>query len=701
MLRMHRLSAYSILLVLIGSLYSCGQLSYEYSGYDISNIQIARDFYGVPHIFGKSDADVVYGLAWSHAEDDFETIQQTLLAGKAMVGRVFGENGAAVDYFVHLLETREIAANKYETDFSPPFKALVKAYLAAMNDFALAYPERILLPAAFPVSETDIISAYILSLAQMSGADEAVKKIVNGTLEIPEVKDPSAGSNAIAIHPALTDSGEAFLAINSHQPLTGPVAWYEAHLCSEEGWNALGGLFPGGLTIFHGINEHLGWAHTVNYPDKLDVFQLKMHPSKKLHYEVDGEYLVLEEKRVWLKVRLWDFITVPIPKKVWKSIFGPTLVTDQGTFSIKTGSLEIITAPEQWYHMNKAKNFHEFSTAMNQMALPGFNTVYADKYDTIFYVSNALLPVRNPQHDYSKTILGDSKSKLWDSYYPFSALPQQINPTSGYLFNTNHSPFKATDPTSQLDPTNYEPQMGYLLTENNRSIRLAGLLLNQEAMSYETFKAIKFDKTLPDSLLYELNVNPLFKLDANKYPAIAKSIQALQAWDRSADANSVGAAYFAYIYYFLRDRTTELTLDPKRTLSEEEAILAIESAQTFFLTAFEQFPVTLGEYQKLVRGEQEMPLFGLPDVIAAMRSEPLNEKTRKGEQGESYIMMVRFGEGLPIVETINVYGASNQQDNPHYADQMGLFARQKLKPMILDKDVVLKSAQRIYKPKKQ
>jgi acyl-homoserine-lactone acylase len=679
-------------------LHSCSNPTWDASAYDTSNIQIARDAYGVPHIFGQTDADVVYGLAWAHAEDDFETIQQTLLAGKAMVGRVFGEKGAAVDYFVHLLDTRGIAERKYSSDFSPEFQVLVKAYLAGLNDFALAHPDRMLLKEAFPVTEIDIISAYILSLAQMSGADEAVKKIVNGTMDLAAAKDPAAGSNAIAIHASKTDTREAFLAVNSHQPLTGPVAWYEAHLCSEEGWNALGGLFPGGLTIFHGVNEHLGWAHTVNYPDKLDVFQLEMHPKKKLQYLVDGSYIELEETNIWLKVKLWDLITVPIPKKVWKSIFGPTLVTDHGVFSIKTGSLDIITAPEQWYHMNKARNFSEFKAAMDQMALPGFNTVYADKYDTIFYVSNALLPLRNPEVDYRKTVLGNSKTKLWDSYYAFNALPQQINPLSGYLFNTNHSPFKATAIEDQLNPVAYDPQMNYLLTDNNRSVRLASLLQEEKIFTYETFKRIKFDKTLPDSLLYELNVNPLFRIDADKYPPISKSIRAIQQWDRNAQANSIGAAYFAFIYYFLRDRTTLEGLDPKRTLSEEEAVLALEAAQTFFLTSFEQFPVTLGDYQKLVRGNQQLPLFGLPDVLSAMRSEPLDEKIRKGEQGESYIMMVRFGEGLPKIETVNAYGASNQANSPHYADQMGLFVRQKLKPMSLEKSTILQNAVRIYRP---
>ncbi len=132
------------LFVLLLFLISCNQLSYEYSGYNVGNIEIARDDYGVPHIFGKSDPDVAYGLAWAHAEDDFETIQQTLLAGKAMVGRVFGKEGAAVDYFVHLLETREIADAKYKTDYSEDFQKLLDAYMSGINDFALSHPERVL-----------------------------------------------------------------------------------------------------------------------------------------------------------------------------------------------------------------------------------------------------------------------------------------------------------------------------------------------------------------------------------------------------------------------------------------------------------------------------------------------------------------------------------------------------------------------------
>jgi acyl-homoserine-lactone acylase len=565
------------------------------SGFDTSGIQIARDEFGVPHILAPTDVEAVYGLAWAHAEDDFETTQTTLLAGKAMAGRVFGQDAAAIDYFVHLLGTREIAAEKYEEVFSSQFKAMMQAYADAFNDFALAHPERVLYPKAFPVNTLDITSAYILSLAQMSGADQAVKKIMEGSLDEPEPETVTEGSNAIAIHSSRTDSGEAFLAINSHQPLEGPVSWYEVHIHTDEGWNILGGLFPGGLTVFHGANEHLGWAHTVNRPDKLDVYQLDWDGDS---YEVDGERLKLEEKTVWLKVKLWDLITLPIPKKVYRSIYGPTMVTDEGAFSIRTGALEEIRAPEQWYRMNKARNFSEFYEAMSMMALPGFNTVYADRYDTIFYVSNALLPKRPDGIDFTGIVQGNSKKVLWEDYYAFRDLPQQTNPTSGFLYNTNHSPFKASAEGDNLKPEAYPKNMNYLLKDNNRSLRFRELMPDTGRLSYEQFKLIKFDKQLPDRLAYNVDLNPLLQLDSGKYPDIAMAIAALNTWDKKTEIDSKGAALFAFVYYYWRDKGLQ-----SGVLSEQQAVEGIRKAVAHFSTHFGEELVGLGTYQKLIRGE--------------------------------------------------------------------------------------------------
>lgn len=678
-------------------IFSCDS-RYEHSGWDTSKVQIARDEFGVPHIFGQTDPDVAYGLAWAHAEDDFETIQKTLLAGKRMLGRKYGQDGAAVDFFGHLLQTTEIAEAKYESTYSEEFKAILEAYSAGINDFALAHPEEILLEKSFPINAKEITAAYILSLAQMSGADRAVQQIVSGNVEsVPFDADPK-GSNAIAVHPSRTESGEAFLAINSHQPLEGPVAWYEAHLHSEEGWNILGGLFPGGAMIFHGVNENLGWAHTVNFPDLLDLYQLDINPDDKNQYRVDGEWLELEKETVWLRVKLWDLITIPFPKKIWKSIYGPTLVTEQGTFSIRLGALERIGAPEQWWRMNKSRNFKEFNEAMSRMELTSFNTVYADKYDTIYYVSNGLIPVRDPSIDFTGTVSGNTQKALWSDYHDFEDLPQQFNPSAGYLFNTNHSPFKASGLVDNLNPDNYPKSMNYLLLDNNRSARFREIMPETGTISYLQFKEIKYDGQLPEKLAFRTNMESLFGLNPSEYPEISKQIESINNWDKRSGIESEGAAVFAFVYYYWWDKFAENGRSFETTLTEVESVESLLAAKNHFQTHFGKESVTLGEYQKLVRGEKALPLPGIDDVITAMRSLPWENGMRKGTQGESYIMMVRFGGGLPKIETINVFGASNDPDSPHFDDQMELFLDQKLKPMSLDKAEVLKTAKEIYNP---
>ncbi|TFV94679.1 acylase [Algoriphagus kandeliae] len=685
-----------LLFLLLGIL-SC-QSVLQPSDWDTKQIQIARDEFGVPHIFGNTDADVAYGLAWAHSEDDFNTIQQTLLAGKALVGRVYGADGAAVDFFVHLLETRRIAKEKYENAFSEEFQAVLEGYAAGINDYAESHPDEILYKGAFPVSTIDITSAYILSLAQMSGADRAVQQIVNGKAG-KVLPDPNPkGSNAIAIHPSRTSSGESFLAINSHQPLEGPVSWYEAHLHSEEGWNMLGGLFPGGAMIFHGVNENLGWAHTVNFPDLLDTYQLEIHPENPNLYRVDDDWLELEERTVWLKVKLWDFLTLPVPKKVWKSIYGPTLVTEQGTFSIRLGAMDRIGAPEQWWRMNKAKNFSEWKTAMESLQLTSFNTVYADKFDTIFYVSNAVLPKRNPVFDYEETVPGNTLDSFWEDYHDFEELPQYLNPNSGYLFNTNHSPFTGSGLKDNLSAEDFPKEMSFSLRENNRSVRFREIMPDSGIISWDDFERIKFDDQLPEQLAFRTNMDSLFLLDPEKYPEIKPQIEVLQQWNKRAPIDSEGAALFAFSYYYWRDKFNETGRPWESTLTEAEAVEGLEAAKAHFESNFGKELVTLGEYQKLVRGEKALPLWGLDDVITAMRSEPWENGMRKGAQGESYIMMVRFGKGLPQIETINVYGASNRPESPHYDDQMERYLKRELKPMTLDKDSVLKQAIRIYHP---
>lgn len=657
-----------------------------------SKIDIIRDKYGVPHIFGKTDPEVAYGLAWAHAEDDFTTIQQSLLAGKAMLAQYQGKKGASIDYIVHLLRIPELVEERYESDLAPDFKKLLEGYCAGLNDYAAKHPKEVLLKKAFPVTPKDMVQYSVLQLCILSGADKALAAIFGGTVPLLE-NYKTQGSNAFAFNSNKTTDGNVYLAINAHQPLEGPVAFYEAHLSSEEGWNILGANFPGAPSILHGVNEHLGWAHTVNEPDKLDVYQLEINLANKTQYKLDGKWEILEEKVARLKVKLAG-LKINVKKKAYWSKYGPTIITDRGTFSIRMPAQMDIRGLEQWYRFNKAKNFTEFKSAVNMKAIPGYNIVYADKYDTIYYISNGRIPIRDKNYTWKATLPGNTSATLWNQLHPIEALPQVLQPKSGFVYNTNHSPFHSTE--GPENPMVKDITMGYETLENNRSKRFEEMLKPLNKVNYEDFKRIKFSRQFPSNFYFPYNIDTLFMLDETKYTDIADLISNLKSWNKIADAESIGAGTFFMVYHSVMPN--RMNYMKQGFIAESDAVAILRDAKTKMLANFNRTNVQLGDVQKLVRGNVALPLPGLPDVLAPMYSIPYKDGMYKGNQGDAYIEMVRFTKNGPIIESLNVYGASARKDSPHYTDQMDMYVKQQTKKMTLDKATVYQEAVKKYNP---
>ena len=230
------------------------------------DVRILRDHYGVPHIFGRRDSDVAYGLAYAHAEDDFPTIQGALLAARGRLASVYGKDAAANDYMVALLDIERVVSQGYPR-LPDDVRALCQAYAEGLNHYAALHPDEAL-STLYPVEGQDVVAGFVHKIPLFFGID----KVLKGFLEAPGAAGPRnathtpdettsdriKGSNAIALAPARTDDGSTILVINSHQPWEGPVAWYEAHVHSDEGWHAAGALFPGAPLILHGHNQPLG-----------------------------------------------------------------------------------------------------------------------------------------------------------------------------------------------------------------------------------------------------------------------------------------------------------------------------------------------------------------------------------------------------------------------------------------------------------
>jgi len=668
-----------------------------YSQINPDHIEIVRDNYGVPHIYAPTDAEVAYGFAWAQAEDHFKLIQEAYLAGNGLLGKRIGLKAAGADFLTQLIQSEE-TVDKYYNTLDKKFIALAEAFAAGLNAYSKKHPEEILEKKLFPLTVKKLLRYTQLQLFISNEADKLVSGIVNNSLSWPyKIEEASKGSNFIAVSRNRTGSDETFLAINTHQPLEGPTSWYEAHLVSEEGTNIIGAAFPGTPCILTGANEYLGWTHTVNYPDKADVYALQMHPKKKDVYLVDGKPYTLEKFKAKLTVKFLG-INIPIKKKFYKSIYGPTLKNKTGVYAVRTPSTTNITAIEQWWKMNKATNFSEFYKALEMKALPGYNIGYADRNDTIFYISNGKIPIRAKGYDWTDVVPGNTKETLWDSYYDIKDLPQVVKPKSGFVYNANHSPFKSSSEADNPIAENFAKEINFETYDNNRSTRLLQLLEEEERIDYKRFKRIKYDHQLPTPLQYNyMDLNPLFDMKVADYPEVSTLLTDIQNWDRITNPTSYGAGAYASLYYQLTPFYYQLGKD--RVFTKEALYEALKITKAHLKTYFNAERIQLGEFQKLVRGNKELPIFGLPDVVTAMRGQPYKDGKIKITHGESYIGLVRFTPNKTYFESVISFGNSRRPESPHYTDQMELYSNFETKTMSFDRSDVMKTAKRVYAPK--
>ena len=663
-----------------------------------NNIEIIRDSFGVPHIYTKTDAELGYGLAWVHSEDDFKTIQEAYLAGNSLLSKHIGLRGAPVDFLSQLIRSDEIIDSLYNT-IDKNFIEVVKGYAQGINRYAELNPNEVLVKKLFPITPKKMLKYSFLQLFISSEGDRAVRAIFeNNFKSLTFQRRNELGSNLFSFSTNKTRNGETYMAVNTHQPLDGPTSWYEVHLESEEGTSIIGATFAGAPCVLTGTNKNLAWTHTVNRPDKTDIYQLEMVKNSKRKYFFDDKILKLKKYRGKAFIKILG-IPIKVSKKYYSSVYGPTLKNKTGFFSVRTGSLFKVRGLEQWWKMNKASSFKEFYSILEMNEIPGYNIGYADKDDNIFYISNGLIPKRNNKYKWTDVLPGNTSETLWTEYYKTSELPQVINPKSGYIYNANHSPFKSTSLNENPNPQNFNSNMGFETFDNNRSTRIFELIESFNAIDYKDFKTIKYDNKFPTPFNYNfMDINNIMEMDPKNYPEISDLLEQIQKWDRVTDANSTGAGAYAMFYYTLAEKYFYKSYYD-RNFSKDLIADCLKDVKEKMIKYFNSSTVKLGEYQKLVRGNKEMPIFGMPDVITAMTASKYRNGKIQVTHGESYIQLIKFSNKGVEIESIISYGSSDHKDSPHYNDQMELYSKFKTKKMSFDKDYVLKNARTTYNPK--
>jgi len=269
------------------------------------NVEIIRDDWGVPHIYGQKDKDTSFGLGYAHAEDDFYTIQEMVAASRGVLARYNGKDAAVTDYLVALMGVWDTLDKKYDTDVPADVKAIAKAYADGLNLYAAQNPDATWKGLA-PFTEQDVLAGFMFKTPFFYGLDVTLLELFGDDRKVELALDPNGqrkawhaspkslterGSNAFAVSPERSGDGVTRLLINSHQPMTGPVAWYEAHLVSDEGWDMTTALFPGTPIGLQGVSDNLGWANTVSEQDLADVYHLTLNPENEDQYRLDDQWV--------------------------------------------------------------------------------------------------------------------------------------------------------------------------------------------------------------------------------------------------------------------------------------------------------------------------------------------------------------------------------------------------------------------------
>ncbi len=636
------------------------------------HVTIIRDTYGIPHVEGKTDADVAFGVGYAHSEDDFKTIQEVVMAVRGRLAESEGLKAAPGDYLVHLMRVWPTIRARYKKELPASFRAILQAYADGVNYYAALHPAEVKRDFQ-PVTGEDVAAGFMFKTPLFYGFQTTLRRLMQKTGGKPL---PEIGSNGVAVAPVRSADGATRLLINSHQPYTGPVAWYEVVVQSQQGWHMAGGLFPGSPFVLHGFNAHLGWANTVNDPDLVDIYRLKINPKNANQYWLDGRWHNLKVEEAAIRVKLWGPIVWTAYRPVYFAAQGPVLKTDHGTFAIRYAGMGEVRQALEYYRLDKSRNLDQWRAALAMGALPSINYIYADAKGNIGFVYNGEFPVRKPGINWQGYIDGTRSDLIWHHYLPFSKVPQIWNPKSGFVFNSNNTPFVATAPQDDLKPADFPKWMGIQTNMTNRAWRALKNFGGDSSITAAAFRRFKYDLAYSRHSEFMADVEKLIAMPAHGDADMLHAQQILRHWDRMTNIADRGTALAV------------LTIAPVMR-AEWDHLKPVSLAASFhraiviLKTHFGRLDPEWGQVNRIIRGNINLPIDGGPDTYRAVYGKLQKNGTLRAYDGDTLIIFVTWDKnGQVSARSISPYGATESHPHsPHYNDQTRMFVAMKTKPV--------------------
>lgn len=686
-----------------------------------SRVEIIRDDFGVPHIYGSRDADVVFGLLYAQCEDDFRRVERNYLWALGRLAELEGEKELYSDLRAQLYMTTSEAKEAYQQ--APEWlKELCIAFADGINYYLHTHPE--VRPQVITHYEPWMPLFFFegsiggdleqISTAQLKAFYEpkaALGFTSEQEAETPLLFEEPTGSNGIAIAPSLSESGNAMLLINPH------TSFYfrpEVHVVSEEGLNAYGAVTWGQFFIYQGFNEKTGWIHTSTFVDFIDEFVEDVTIENGSHYYRYGNLKrFVETKQITLKYKEGDQLKEK-DFTIYRTHHGPITHLENGKWVATKINWNPVQALIQSYTRTKLANYAEFKEMMNLRTNSSNNTVFADGEGNIAYFHGNFIPKRNPDLDFSKPVDGADPYTDWHGLHTVDESILILNPGTGWIQNCNSTPFTAAgefSPKKEDYPRYMAPDQ-----ENFRGIHASQLLKQQtKKLNLDTFLELAYDPYLPafSFLIPEL----LGSISSTLPPDFAPALEVLRNWDYRTSKESV-AMSIAHFYgenYQRRFRSLSRFAEPNPnakipTPAELQAIF-IETLEQMN-TDFGTWNTPWGEINRFQRlsgaiaagfddSKPYIPIglasgnWGALAAYGARATE--NTKRLYGYRGNSFVAVVEFGEKVRA-KSILAGGQQADPTSPHFFDQAQRYADAQFKEVPFYREDVEKRKVRSYHP---
>ncbi|NOZ22651.1 MAG: penicillin acylase family protein [Planctomycetes bacterium] len=663
-----------------------------YAGYKAT---IVRDTFGVPHIFGKTEADVAFGFGYAQAEDQLDTILRNYVKASGREAAAFGAGYIESDTQTHLLRIPETVAEKYDAlpqevkDYLAGFAAGVARYMKTHADNVPAW--------ASPPTPQDVLAHpyYLFTMESFRAALSEGHRLMPPIKKEEKEKEGNRGAkgcNLWAVMKEKTKSGHAMLQMDRHMPYLGSAQWYEAHLCGGS-LNVVGATTFGHPFIQIGHNENIAWGVTGNSPDLADVYFEKMNPEDRGRYEYDNDWLDVKVRKVKLGVLQSDGKVAEKEVGLEYTHHGPVFLhTHEKLYSAKWTLMDSIDFATQFYKMSTAGGVDEFKKAMSILGIPSGNYLCADTAGNIYYLYNARVQSKSEDFNWYCPVPGWTSETDWGERIPFGELPQTMNPDGGFLQNCNDPP-GAVSPDCDID---VDDAPSYLVRSHRNSPGVRGerateLLEKTEKLDLEAFKKLSFDNRSIYIARAKNRLLDAYALRGMKGgPKVEQALKLLKRWDSYVTADNVAWMFYKMWQLELRQGGSA----PKGTKSR---LLAMQRAVDRLEKLYGKIDVKWGPHHVIERGGKSFPVAtgGSDAQTLFMATGSFRDGKWVCSSGSSYMMAVELSKP-PKSFSLFPMGMSNDPASPHHTDQTALYSRGKYKPIWFTQDDIAANKEKEY-----